>query len=227
MDDLESLEILSLVTKVTSELQNHLGLSDKTLAEFIIDQHTQSASSQDFRKALNAFGAEFPPSLVDSIDRLAGTMHPKYRNEVAQSDADAVNKTEKVFKGLSSPDQEFGGGNDDEDEEEDALDDTFAALEGLAGKATRKRSASPDDRGRDRYSNKRHKDDSYSRSRSPRRDRNGHRNGHRNGSHKYVFEEDEYRRSRDGRNGHKDSRRRRRRARGNQCSVVLSQGSTG
>ena len=32
MDDLASLELLSLVSKVTSELQNHLGISDKTLA---------------------------------------------------------------------------------------------------------------------------------------------------------------------------------------------------
>ena len=36
MDDLESLELLSLVSKVTSELQNHLGISDKTLAEFVM-----------------------------------------------------------------------------------------------------------------------------------------------------------------------------------------------
>ena len=36
MDDLESLELLSLVSKVTWELQNHLGVSDKTLAEFVI-----------------------------------------------------------------------------------------------------------------------------------------------------------------------------------------------
>ena len=35
MDDLENLEFLSLVSKVTSEIQNHLGVSDKTLAEFV------------------------------------------------------------------------------------------------------------------------------------------------------------------------------------------------
>jgi hypothetical protein len=29
MDDLENLEFLSLVSKVTSEIQNHLGVSDK------------------------------------------------------------------------------------------------------------------------------------------------------------------------------------------------------
>ena len=42
MDDFTSLELLSLVSKVTSELQNHLGISDKTLAEFVIDQHEKS-----------------------------------------------------------------------------------------------------------------------------------------------------------------------------------------
>jgi ATP-dependent RNA helicase DHX8/PRP22 len=36
MGDLESLELLSLVSKVTSELQNHLGISDKIPAEFVV-----------------------------------------------------------------------------------------------------------------------------------------------------------------------------------------------
>ena len=48
MDDLESLELLSLVNKVASELHNHLGLSDKTLAEFIIDLARRRAP---FRRA--------------------------------------------------------------------------------------------------------------------------------------------------------------------------------
>ena len=60
MDDLESLELLSLVNKVTSELHNHLGMSDKTLAEFIIDQHISAKDAAGFRKALDEFGAEFP-----------------------------------------------------------------------------------------------------------------------------------------------------------------------
>lgn len=63
MDDLESLELLSLVSKVTSELQNHLGISDKTLAEFVIAQHVQCNSLEEFEKKLEGMGADFPAEL--------------------------------------------------------------------------------------------------------------------------------------------------------------------
>ena len=83
MDDLENLEFLSLVSKVTSEIQNHLGVSDKTLAEFVIDQHAGAKGVADFKEQLEAMGAEFPQSLVESIDRLILTLHPKYKNKSA------------------------------------------------------------------------------------------------------------------------------------------------
>jgi ATP-dependent RNA helicase DHX8/PRP22 len=211
MDDLESLELLSLVSKVTSELQNHLGISDKTLAEFVIAQHSECKSLDEFQEKLEAMGAEFPQSLIESIDRLVLTMHPKFKGgkgkdrERAENGARQAEK-EKVFKGLALPDKEIpwqdegeeymnGGGND-------AIDDTLALLEGLESKAkadkparpSRKRSRSPDDdydRGRSRKGKYR------SRSRSVehrRRKKNGHE------------EEDEFGRSR---NGHKSSRKRR------------------
>ncbi|GJC78339.1 ATP-dependent RNA helicase DHX8 [Colletotrichum liriopes] len=60
MDDLLNLELLSLVSKVTSELQNHLGVSDKTLAEFIIAQRVDADDYNGFKKKLAAMGADFP-----------------------------------------------------------------------------------------------------------------------------------------------------------------------
>lgn len=39
MDDVEKLEHLSLVSKVCTELDNHLGLNDKDLGEFIYSLH--------------------------------------------------------------------------------------------------------------------------------------------------------------------------------------------
>ena len=105
MDDLESLELLSLVSKITSELQNHLGIGEKTLAEFIIDKHSKCASFDDFRKALNGMGADFPPSLVESIDRLVLTMHPKHKGKRAQEQR-ANGDRSQVFKGLALPDKE-------------------------------------------------------------------------------------------------------------------------
>ena len=116
MDDLQSLELLSLVAKVTSELQNHLGISDKTLAEFVIDQHGRSGSVPDFKKSLEAMGAEFPNSLVESIDRLILTMHPKHKKSVVNGgdktsdmgELDAIGKKSRVFRGLAVPDREQG-----------------------------------------------------------------------------------------------------------------------
>lgn len=193
MDDLSSLELLSLVSKVTSELQNHLGLADKTLAEFIIDQRLKCDSVASFKSGLDAMEAGFPPSLVESVDRLVLTMHPKFKNSRPKNgvkadeldDMDilgALEKKAQKFKGLAVPDgvpkweeetAPAAGG--------DAMDDTFALLEGLAGKSRadkngasggRKRSRSPEDHDRGR---RRHKYRSRSRSRS--NDRYDRRNG--------------------------------------------------
>ncbi|KAI6779006.1 Pre-mRNA-splicing factor ATP-dependent RNA helicase-like protein [Emericellopsis cladophorae] len=179
MDDLLNLEILSLVSKVTSELQNHVGVGDKTLAEFLIAQRVDSDSSDGFRSKLEATGAEFPPSLVDSIDRLVMTMHPKMKGKKAPAQAEdhrpsrTIEEKEKVFSGLAMPDKNGA----------DAIDDTLALLESLEPKAqrpekSRKRSRSPGDdhkesrrRRRDRSrSRERRKRDKYrSRSRSQER----------------------------------------------------------
>ncbi|KAI9765663.1 MAG: DEAH-box ATP-dependent RNA helicase prp22 [Geoglossum simile] len=152
MDDLESLELLSLVSKVTSELQNHLGVSDKTLAEFIINQHSTCSSLLEFKKVLEELGAEFPRSLIESVDRLILTMHPKYKNVKKVKDEeesgilsiDDIERKTRIFKGLALPDREVpwkeeeytdGGGVSGTPSKLDAIDDTLALLENLEGKA--------------------------------------------------------------------------------------------
>lgn len=213
MDDLENLEVLSLVSKVTSELMNHLGVGDKTMAEFVIAQHA-GCNLEQFQKKLEALGADFPQSLIESIDRLVLTMHPKYKGgkdrdgSKKQNGASKAEEKTKVFKGLALPDKEVPWQDDEEEDvngfskpRTDAIDDTLALLEGLEGKAkteksgrtSRKRSRSPDDE----YDRGRHRRDKYkSRSRSAE-DRRRRTNG---------YDEDQYGRSR---NGHKSSRRRR------------------
>lgn len=227
MDDLASLELLSLVSKVTSELQNHLGISDKTLAEFVIAQHSKCPSLDEFKSQMATMGAEFPQSLVESIDRLILTMHPKHkgkrqnggRNGTTDQDGRLdVDKKTRVFKGLAMPDKEQQW----EDEPEptvgngtiNAYDDTFAALESLAGKPKqsetsngRKRSRSPEDDGRGR----RTKEPRRSRSRSYSRERHRHRKRRNSSS------DDDFGRPTNGHNSrhkshrddHKDRRRQR------------------
>ncbi|KAI9052960.1 hypothetical protein LZ554_003232 [Drepanopeziza brunnea f. sp. 'monogermtubi'] len=217
MDDLESLEILSLVSKVTSELQNHLGISDKTLAEFIISQHAPSLKLEEFRSKLEAMGAEFPQSLIESVDRLVRTMHPKYKGlknggEQMGNGSRKLEERTNVFKGLAMPDiqipwQDEAEGapmNESTKPGTDAIDDTMALLEGLGSKArtekpaqsSRKRSRSPEEdveRGRSRK--ERYRSRSRSRSVEERRRR---KTG--------AVDQDDYGRSR---NGHKSSRRKR------------------
>ncbi|KAF3931597.1 hypothetical protein ABW19_dt0210007 [Dactylella cylindrospora] len=119
LEDLQSLELLSLVSKITSELTNHLGINDKTIAEFIIDLHGQASSLSDFKSRLSALGVDFPNSLAESIDRLILTMHPRHKNKKAKNRRDDedtdmddsglsafedLEKKSRVFKGLALPD---------------------------------------------------------------------------------------------------------------------------
>jgi ATP-dependent RNA helicase DHX8/PRP22 len=80
--DLYNLEFLSLVAKITQEIDNHTGLNEKSLAEFTINLHEKSNKSLDtFKAKLKENDASFPDSLVENIDRLIFSMHPKYKKK--------------------------------------------------------------------------------------------------------------------------------------------------
>ena len=113
MDDLASLEALGLVSKVVSEMGNHMDLdltTRKALAPYIIEQRLDSSSTKEFISKIEASGAEMPSSLLTSIDRLVLAMHPKFRSK--RNGTDKGKKEETKASG-------------------DLLDDTFAQLEGL------------------------------------------------------------------------------------------------
>ncbi|EXJ78632.1 adenosinetriphosphatase [Capronia coronata CBS 617.96] len=236
MDDFTSLELLSVVSKVTSELQNHLGISDKTLAEFVIDQHEKCGGNlPQFKEALAAMGADFPNSLVESIDRLILTMHPKYKSQKQQpapkqksdmDELDDISRKARVFKGLAVPDRErlwddyeddmVGQKTIDESRPPDVgtpEDDTFALLEGLSGKPQNGTNGA-DDRSRKRsrspdagdYARDRRSRQKHgSRSPSPRQEKRSRRERDQD----YDRREDGYGdRHDDRRNGHHRSRRR-------------------
>lgn len=140
MDDLAELERLSLISKISSELQNHLGVSDKDLAEYVIAQYNESPSLDAFRATFE----DFPASLVDSIDRLVLTLDParkkKGKNGEANGDGgsgktDAEGEKSRVFKGLAIKDDEPGMNG--HGKENGALDDDMALLEGMATKRRR------------------------------------------------------------------------------------------
>ncbi|KAK9476447.1 P-loop containing nucleoside triphosphate hydrolase protein [Lipomyces japonicus] len=81
LDDLDKLTLISLVAKITSELENHLGVRDKELAESIVGLYEKSTDLEDFKQRVNKTGFVFTKSLIDSIDRFIRALHPKYKKK--------------------------------------------------------------------------------------------------------------------------------------------------
>ncbi|XP_064647982.1 ATP-dependent RNA helicase DHX8-like [Lineus longissimus] len=115
MDEFQQLEHLSLVSKVCTELDNHLGLNDKDLAEFVIDLAAKHNTFETFKKALLDNEAEFADSLIANLLRLIQKMAPKKPKKQKKKDTDgsddefekADNDKEMkrhLFPGLAIPD---------------------------------------------------------------------------------------------------------------------------
>ncbi|KAJ7597435.1 P-loop containing nucleoside triphosphate hydrolase protein [Mycena floridula] len=113
--DLEKLEFLDLVSKITREINNHTGINDKTLAEFVISLHDQAnASLPDFKEKMKAAGAEFPESFLENVDRLILSLHPKHKKKpaLAASSANGAaplneqDKKRRLLPGLALKDQD-------------------------------------------------------------------------------------------------------------------------
>ncbi|PUU82695.1 P-loop containing nucleoside triphosphate hydrolase protein [Tuber borchii] len=145
LEDLQNLEYLSLVSKITTELGNHLGIDDKTLAEFIINLHQQANSPKEFKKIIASHGVDFPDSLITSIDRLVLTMHPTHKKKRSKGSGDHgeeemkkkgmdLDTKARVFKGLALPDKEVPPAWEKE-REPNAIDDMMAMLENLESKS--------------------------------------------------------------------------------------------
>jgi len=114
-DDLYQLEFLSLVNKITQEVDNHTGVNDKTIAEFIIDLHDQSNKSlADFKAKLKETGAKFSDSFIESVDRLILNLHPKYKKKKTEDrivdgsngEISEVERKKRMFPGLAVKDKE-------------------------------------------------------------------------------------------------------------------------
>ena len=77
MSALNKLAHLSLVNKVTTELENHIGIGDKTLSEFVIDLADKHSEPRSFQKALDEVGAELSFDLVRNLLEMIQRMRPK------------------------------------------------------------------------------------------------------------------------------------------------------
>ncbi|KDO26216.1 hypothetical protein SPRG_08578 [Saprolegnia parasitica CBS 223.65] len=94
---MEKLQELSLISKVCSELESHLGMSERTLAEFIIDLARSSKDGKAFYAELSANGAEFPMTFALHLYQLVRTMTKKPAKKPILPTSDAP------FPGLARP----------------------------------------------------------------------------------------------------------------------------
>ncbi|PVU93316.1 hypothetical protein BB561_003345 [Smittium simulii] len=98
MSEIQKLEYLSLVSKITTELNNHIGISDRVLAEYIISLNKESTSLQDFKDRLKQADAEFPDSFVTTLNRLISTLWPKAESSYIPSlNKDGVPEQKQIF----------------------------------------------------------------------------------------------------------------------------------
>lgn len=77
MEALKKLQHLSLVSNVVQELDNHFGMNDKVLAEFIIDLAKRSNSYDEYKKSLDDNGANFNEQFSSNLYKLITKMDPK------------------------------------------------------------------------------------------------------------------------------------------------------
>jgi ATP-dependent RNA helicase DHX8/PRP22 len=113
--DIYSLEFLSLVAKITQEIDNYIGINDKTAAEFLINLHDGSNQSLvAFKGKVKEIGLEFPDSFIENVDRLILSMHPKYKKHHAKPTNDKskavdslseIDRKRRLFPGLAVRDE--------------------------------------------------------------------------------------------------------------------------
>ncbi|KAH8835584.1 P-loop containing nucleoside triphosphate hydrolase protein [Flagelloscypha sp. PMI_526] len=98
MAELEQLEFLNLVGKITQEIETYAGVNDKTLAQFVISLHDESKGNlQTFQTKLKEVGADFL--------NLSSTMWThqilEEKEELTEKD-----KQRRLFPGLAMQDKD-------------------------------------------------------------------------------------------------------------------------
>ncbi|KAJ7381295.1 ATP-dependent RNA helicase dhx8 [Desmophyllum pertusum] len=145
MEELQQLEQLSLVSKICTELDNHLGINDKDLAEFIIMLGERNSSLDKFQAALAENGAEFPESFTSNLLRLIQKMKPKLDTSDDQpgtsvdynkeNQLSPVDKKRTAFPGLCIPDQLTEDTSKSTEDDEKVASSALGELEALMSKA--------------------------------------------------------------------------------------------
>lgn len=102
MEDLQNLEYLSVVSKICTELDNHLGVNDKDLAEFIVHMAQDSDSYDLFRRKLTEVDADFPDSFSSNLYRIVQKMLPTPAKKPTTTNENAMDDDDILIKGEQS-----------------------------------------------------------------------------------------------------------------------------
>ena len=85
----------SSAKSVCEELENHLGVNDKDLAEFVIHLAGESTTAVAFKAALDKNGATFQTSFVDSLYKMIHLMFPRGKAGSGASDGSGANGSKR------------------------------------------------------------------------------------------------------------------------------------
>ncbi|KAM9335987.1 ATP-dependent RNA helicase DHX8-like isoform 1-T1 [Symphorus nematophorus] len=182
LDEIKRLEYLSLVSKVCTELENHLGISEKDLAEFIISLAEKHPTFEEFKAVLCKNGADFTDTLVGNLLRLIHTMRP-LPSTTQQPEVKPKSEKDKLkekYPALCKPDDPVWTvrlipDKDDEQVAAAAMKELEMLMPNICGTNSANSSDKPlhSDRGRD---TDRESGQKRSRSRSRSKDRDGETN---------------------------------------------------
>lgn len=126
MDDLDKLQYLSLVNKVCTELENHTGISDKVLAEFVIELSEGVITPEEYSSLLSENGADFPFAFVHNLFNIIRRMKPQPSAPAPPPPPPLETLPQSQFPGLSRP--------NDPERAKSLLNDTSQALDPAAKK---------------------------------------------------------------------------------------------
>ncbi|XP_047148296.1 probable pre-mRNA-splicing factor ATP-dependent RNA helicase DEAH5 [Vigna umbellata] len=104
-DGFDTLQYLSLLSKVCVELESHTGAADKVLAEFIIHLARSSDNLHHFNAVLNENGAHFPDYLVRTLFTLVRAVLEPAKTESKAKQEDSGGSSLKPLKRISSPEK--------------------------------------------------------------------------------------------------------------------------
>ncbi|KAL4563815.1 hypothetical protein LXL04_027861 [Taraxacum kok-saghyz] len=198
---LKKLEYLSLVSKVCTELESHLGFGDKVLAEFITEIGRKCQTVDEFDSKLKENGAEMPDYFVHTLLKIIhAILPPKVKSKSASKKDD--NGPKSSFPALNIGDTKDRVKELEREIEMEARERKQQDCgEFEDGRRDHRDRDMDRGRGRDRDRRDRHRDERYDRRRRGEEDDRGSHRGNRD-----KYKEDDRGKERDS--GEEDRRER-------------------